>query len=86
MKLDIDTIRKNKIELLDCQCEIVLKCLEYYCYSANFLFDRHRGYTLKEDELKISLITDTYHQIQNQFAESKSENIITNLENFKKVS
>ena len=86
MKFDIDTIRKNKIELLDCQCEIVLKCLEYYCYSANFLFDRRRGYTSKEDELKISIITDTYNQIQNQFAKSKSENKITNLENLKKVS
>lgn len=78
MNFDIDTIRKNKIELLDCQVEIVLKSLQYYCYSANFMFDRHRKYTTKDDELKISLITDTYHQISIQFAKSKNAQKITN--------
>lgn len=81
MKFDLDTIRKNKIELLDCQCEVVLKSLEYYCYSANFLFDRHRKYTSKDDELKIALITDTYHQIMNQFDNSKSNNKIVKIKN-----
>lgn len=86
MKLNLDTIRKNRIELLDCQCEIVLKSLEYYCYSANFLYDRNKKYTSREDELKISLVTDTYHQILNQFSKSKSVNKITNLDGIKKVS
>lgn len=86
MNFDTDKIRNNKIELLDCQVEIVLKCLEYYCYSANFLYDRHRKYTTKDDELKIALITDTYHQILNQFSDSKSNNKITNLKHFEKIS
>ncbi len=64
-------IKNNKIELLDCQVEIVLKCLQYYCYSANFMFDRHRKYTTKDNEFQISLITDTYHQISKQFADCK---------------
>ena len=85
MNFNIDIIRKNKIELLDCQVEIVLKSLEYYCYSANFLFDRHRKYESKETNLEISIITDTYHQIMNQFANSKSENKILH-QDFKKVS
>jgi len=82
MKFDTDIIRENNIELLDCQVEVVLKSLEYYCYSANFIYDRHRKYTSKDDEFKIALITDTYHQISSQFAKSKFENPIKN----KKVS
>lgn len=73
MNFNLDTIRNNKIELLDCQVEIVLKSLQYYCYSANFMFDRHRKYTTKDDEFKISLITDTYHQISTQFDRSKGK-------------
>ena len=84
--MTLDSVKKNKIELLDCQCELVLKCLEYYCYSANFLYDRNRKYTSREDELKISLITDTYHQISSQIANSKANNKITDLEKLKKVS
>ena len=86
MKYNFDDTHNNKIELLDCQIEIVLKCLEYYCYSANFLYNRHKKYTTKDDEFKISLITDTYHQISNQFANSRINNNITNIKNSKKVS
>lgn len=68
-----DELKKYTIELLDCQCELVLKCMEYYCYSANYLFQRNRKYTLKDDELKISLITDTYQQISKQYEEAKSK-------------
>ena len=86
MKCDIDPIRKNDIELMDCQCEIILKCMEYYCYSANFLFERNGKYTSREDERKISLITDTYHQFSTQFANSKLKNKNSNLKKFKKIS
>ncbi len=73
MKIDFDNLERNNIELLGCQCEVVLKCLEYYCYSANFLFERNKKYTSREDELKISFITDTYHQISQQLGQTKSE-------------
>lgn len=64
-------IDNTKLELLDCQVEVVLKCLEYYCYSANFLLERNGSYTTKEDEMKISLITDTYNQIMFQQGKSR---------------
>ena len=86
MNFDIDTIRNVRIELLDCQVEIVLKSLEYYCYSANFLYERHGKFTKKDDELKISLITDTYHQIMHQLANSKvNDKTTNNLVNSKKI-
>lgn len=85
-----EKIHKNKISLLDCQVEVVLKCLEYYCYSANFLLERHGKYTSKEDSQKIALITDTYYQISNQFASSKVDKKIINIfgddEKNKKIS
>jgi hypothetical protein len=87
----METIQYHQIKLLDCQVEIILKCLEYYCYSANFMFDRNKKYTTKEDNIRISIITDTYEQISLQFANSKSNNKMTNYENqnldiLKKVS
>lgn len=81
-----DTVRKNTIELLDCQCDIVLKSLEYYCYSVNFLYDRKKKYTSGEEELKISLVTDTYHQIQNQIGKTKYKGIVMKLDEIKKIS
>ena len=54
------------IELLEGQLDIVLKSLEYHCYSANFLLDRKGKYTDTEDEKKIDLITNTYYKILSQ--------------------
>ncbi len=83
MKYTLDSVKKQDIELLDCQCEIVLKCLEYYCYCSNFLLERNGKYTSREDEMKIALITDTYHQIIKQLSNSKSN--AKNIKN-KKIS
>lgn len=35
MKLDfdIDSVRNNKIELLDCQVDLILRSLEFYCHT-----------------------------------------------------
>ena len=81
-----EILEKFAIELMECQYEIIIKCLEYYCYSANFILERNGKYTNREDEKKIALITDTYHQISIQFANSKSKSKNSNLEKFKKIS
>ena len=74
MNYNLDSVRKNDIELLDCQCEIILKCMEYYCYSSNFILQRNGKYTNREDEKKIALITDTYEQFSRQFTNSSIKN------------
>ena len=39
MKLDFDTnhIRKNNIELLDCQVDLILRSLEFYSYTYSYI-------------------------------------------------
>lgn len=81
MKLDfdIDSVRKNKIELLDCQVDLILRSLEFYSYTYQFIYPRRGKSETLEENLRISLVNDTYHQILFQFGYSKTENpIITN--------
>ena len=42
MNLDfnIDSIRKNKIELLDCQVDLILRSLEFYSYTYQYIYPR----------------------------------------------
>lgn len=86
MKLDfdIDAIRNNKIELLDCQVDLILRSLEFYCYTYEFIYPRNNKSKSKEENLRVSLVTDTYNQILEQFKKSKVENPI--LENYKRLS
>lgn len=84
LNFNTDSIRKNRIELLDCQIDLILRSLEYYSYTYNFIYPRsHKSKTLEEN-LRISLVNDTYEQILNEFGISKSENPI--LENFEKIA
>lgn len=86
MNLDFDTdsIRNNKIELLDCQVDLILKSLEFYCYTYEFIYPRTHKSKSTEENLRISLVTDTYEQILNQYNRSKKENpIIEKNENYK---
>lgn len=79
LNFDIDSIRKNKIELLDCQIDLILRSLEYYSYSYQFIYPRHVKSETVEENLRICLVRDTYEQILNQFGISKSQNpIISN--------
>ncbi len=82
MKLDFDinSVRKNKIELLDCQVDLILRSLEFYSYTYQFIYPRRGKSETKEENLRICLVRDTYEQILNQFGISKLENPI--LENF----
>ena len=55
------------IYLLDEQADLILNSLEYYLYTYNYFYPRRRESLTKEDNLKISLIRDTYEQISDQF-------------------
>ncbi len=76
---DIDSIRKNKIELLDCQVDLILKSLEMYKYMYGFIYPRSNKSLTNEENLRISLVTDTYEQILNEYTNSKRMNGIINM-------
>ena len=87
LNMNIDTIRNNKIELLDCQVEIVLYSLQLFCNDLRFVYPKSNKYLTNYEELKISLVTDTYNQILSQFNNSKETNKIIPIEkNLKKFA
>ena len=65
-------IKKNKIELLDCQVELILKSLEFYAYTYKFVYPRKKALT-KEENLRISFVNDTYEQILSEYTEKEKE-------------
>ena len=81
LDFDIDTIRKNKIELLDCQVDLILRSLEMYRYMYQFIYPRAGKSLTNEENLRISLVTDTYEQSSNQFGISKKNNMLQSIEN-----
>ncbi len=81
LDFDIDKIRKNKIELLDCQIDLILRSLEFYAYTYQFIYPRRHKSESKEENLRICLVRDTYEQILNQFGISKKQNPIDDNEN-----
>lgn len=54
------------IYLFEDQIELILNSLEYYLYTYNYFYPRKRKSLNKEDNLKISIIRDTYEQISYQ--------------------
>ena len=84
LDFDIDTIRKNKIELLDCQVDLILRSLEMYSYMYQFIYPRAGKSLTNEENLRISLVTGTYEQISNQFGISKKNNKLESIENSSK--
>ena len=71
LNFDINNIHKNTIELLNCQIDLILKSLEFYCYTYKFIYPRMGKNETKEENLKISLVRDTYHQILSQYKNQK---------------
>ena len=65
-------IKKNKIELLDCQVELILKSLEFYAYTYKFVYPRKKALT-KEENLRISFVNDTYEQILSEYTEKEKQ-------------
>ncbi len=73
MILDFDTehIRKHDISLLDCQVDLILRSLAFYKYTYEFIYPRRKENKSLEENLRISLVRDTYEQIFTQYANSK---------------
>lgn len=67
LDFDVDNIQKNSIDLLNCQVDLILRSLEFYCYTYNFIYPRSHKSTTKEENLRLSLVRDTYHQILFQY-------------------
>lgn len=88
LDFDIDSIKKNKIELLNCQVDLILRSLEFYSYTYQFIYPRRRKSETKEENLRICLVRDTYHQIVNQLhVEQTTKDLIEKLqEDFKKIA
>ncbi len=86
LEFDTDLIRKNKIELLDCQVDLILKSLEMYSYMYQFIYPRSNKSLTNEENLRVSLVRDTFEQILNQFNDSKNRNKITETNNLKKFA
>ena len=84
MKLDfyIEKKEKNKIELLNCQVDLILRSLEFYAYTYQFIYPRRGKSETLEENLRISLVRDTYHQITNQL--HLNEDIYDEYNKFKK--
>lgn len=66
LDFDIENINKNKIELLNCQVDLILRSLEFYAYTYQFIYPRRVKSETLEENLRISLVRDTYHQITSQ--------------------
>lgn len=82
LDFDIENINKNKIELLNCQVDLILRSLEFYAYTYQFIYPRHGKSETLEENLRISLVRDTYHQITSQL--NLNEQIYDNYNKFKK--
>ena len=78
MKLDfdIDSIRKNEISLLDCQVDLILRSLEFYLYTYKFIYPRRKESETEEENLRKTLVRDTYVQIQYEYNLSHKNNPI----------
>lgn len=63
--------QKIKIELLDCQVDLVLKSLEMLSYMYGFIYPRSSKSKTNEENLRISMANDTYNQILNQLKNSE---------------
>lgn len=89
MRIDFDTenIRKNEISLLDCQVDLILRSLEFYLYTYRFIYPRRGKDESDEENLRKSLVFDTYNQILNEYNSSKIENPIeTNLKHLEQYN
>lgn len=73
LDFDINSTKKNKIELLNCQIDLILRSLEFYSYTYNFIYPRRGKSESLEENLRKSLVRDTYHQITSQLQVDESE-------------
>lgn len=86
LNININDIHKNQLELLDCQVEIILYSLELFSTNLRFIYPKSNKHLTNTEELKISLVTDTYEQILSQFNSSKNCNKKVFEKNLKKFA
>ncbi len=83
---DIENIEKQNISLLNCQVDLILRSLEFYSYTYNFIYPRRGKSESLEENLRKSLVRDTYHQITSQIkitnSDSKNENVFDDDKNY----
>ncbi len=83
---DIENIEKQNISLLNCQVDLILRSLEFYSYTYNFIYPRRGKSESLEENLRKSLVRDTYHQITSQIKitnhNSKNENVFDDDKNY----
>ena len=53
----------KELKLLDCQIELILNSLELAMHTYQFVYPRRRKSESREENLKISLLRDTYENI-----------------------
>lgn len=82
LEFDVNSAKQNKIELLDCQVDLILKSLELVCYMYQFIYPRSHKSMTKEENLRVSLATDTYEQILNQYKNNENSAKTDNQKNF----
>ena len=76
LDFDIENIGKTNIELLNCQIDLILRSLEFYCYTYQYIYPRRRKAESNEENLRISLVRDTYHQIAHQVTNKDSKDFM----------
>ena len=76
LDFDINSLEKSNIELLNVQIDLILRSLEFYCYTYQYIYPRRGKNESDEENLRISLVRDTYHQIANQITNSKSKEML----------
>lgn len=78
LDFDIENIEKQSIDLLNCQVDLILRSLEFYSYTYNFIYPRRGKSESLEENLRKSLLRDTYHQITSQLHLNEFEYKIEN--------
>lgn len=87
LDFNINSKKKIKIELLECQVDLLLKSLQMYCYMYQYIYPRSHKSMTKEENLRVSLVTDTYEQILNQYKNTDKSTKNSNQKNiFKKFA
>lgn len=89
MELDFntDSIRKEHIWLLPAQVDLILRSLEFYLYTYNFIYPRRGVSETLEENLRKSLVRDTWYQIRSETNNVDKDIGNENFENkFKKIA
>lgn len=82
LEFDTKSAKKNKLELLDCQVDLILKSLEMVSYMYQFIYPRSQKSLTNEENLRISLVKDTFEQILNQYKSIDNSTKIETPKNF----